>query len=261
MSIKIMTLVWDTEIGPATKRLVLLALADSANDEGMTWPLMGTLARRAACGLSTARRVVAELEAEGWLDRKERRVERDRNQSNIYQLNVPAIEGAARSWREGAAQSEREVPPNLRPPAAQSGRENRNKNPKKGTTTPDAGASEQPGLDLGVVPEPPVIEAKKPESAAQRANRLTAVHYEALGKMGSFIAMAKIVRKAIDHPDGWTDEQILGALDYIRDRQWTLTGERLWNVLHGGPKPAGATKPNVPTKAYTAPQMNGMPWE
>lgn len=49
MSIKIMTLVWSLDM-PATQKIVLLALADNANDEGDCYPSVATLV--AKCGLS-----------------------------------------------------------------------------------------------------------------------------------------------------------------------------------------------------------------
>lgn len=108
MSIKIMSLVWESSVGKGTKRLVLLALADSANDEGVTWPHMATIARKANCGLSSARKAVAELEADGLLARTMRRVETTDgsvvNTSNLYEINTEKL---ARLVAETPAQIER----------------------------------------------------------------------------------------------------------------------------------------------------------
>ena len=41
-----MTKVWDTQFGSHTQKLVLLALADNANDEGLCWPSVKTIARK-----------------------------------------------------------------------------------------------------------------------------------------------------------------------------------------------------------------------
>lgn len=88
-----MTKAWKTDIGPAVTRLVLLALADSANDEGVCWPSMETLARKAGCGVSTARKALQALEGDGYLVR-EARGEGGRQRSNRYHLDVAKIEGA-----------------------------------------------------------------------------------------------------------------------------------------------------------------------
>lgn len=44
-----MQLVWDTSL-PQTQKMVLLALADQANDQGIAWPHIGSLAKR--CGIT-----------------------------------------------------------------------------------------------------------------------------------------------------------------------------------------------------------------
>lgn len=50
MSIRIMTQVWAADLDSATQKIVLLALADNANDEGWCWPAIGTIAKK--CSLS-----------------------------------------------------------------------------------------------------------------------------------------------------------------------------------------------------------------
>jgi hypothetical protein len=71
MSIKIMTLVWQLNVADSEK-LALLALADNANDEGVCWPSMATLARK--CGKSdrTVQRSIQSPEEKGHLTREER---------------------------------------------------------------------------------------------------------------------------------------------------------------------------------------------
>ena len=50
MSIRIMTLAWQTTTTTHTEKLVLLALADNANDAGECWPSISTIAKK--CSLS-----------------------------------------------------------------------------------------------------------------------------------------------------------------------------------------------------------------
>jgi hypothetical protein len=72
MSIKLMSLVWDLDLPPGDK-LVLLALADQANDEGLQcWPAVATIAKRSGQGERTVRRCIADLEAKGHLTRHHR---------------------------------------------------------------------------------------------------------------------------------------------------------------------------------------------
>ncbi len=72
MSIAWMTRVFASpEPTQATERLMLLALADNANDQGVCWPSMNTL--RLKCALKTIRgaeKVVARLEASGFVKRE-----------------------------------------------------------------------------------------------------------------------------------------------------------------------------------------------
>lgn len=131
-----MTAVWETDIGPATTRLVLLALADSANDEGVCWPKMATLARKALCGLSTAREACASLEADGLLEREMRPRVGARNDTSVYRLNVAAITDPTRlaSRQDPAAppaEIRRHLPPESGDTPAEIRRGNRNKNRKK----------------------------------------------------------------------------------------------------------------------------------
>lgn len=86
-----MTLVWKTAVGPANHRLVLLALADAANDEGVCWPSVATIARKAGCGEATVRRALSQLESEGLVSREKRGVN-GRQRSNFYHLQRAALE-------------------------------------------------------------------------------------------------------------------------------------------------------------------------
>jgi hypothetical protein len=52
------------------QRLVLLALADRADDTGMCWPGVAWLAKRVAASERTVQRCLATLEREGWLQRR-----------------------------------------------------------------------------------------------------------------------------------------------------------------------------------------------
>lgn len=72
LSIKIMTRVWDDAPFTGATLLVLLALADGANDEGRCWPSVRTLTHKARCSERTTYRALDELEAAKWLTRTAR---------------------------------------------------------------------------------------------------------------------------------------------------------------------------------------------
>jgi hypothetical protein len=65
MSIRIINDVWTYSKASGTDLLVLLALADNANDEGECWPSMATIGRKCRVDTRTARRRIRSLEEIG----------------------------------------------------------------------------------------------------------------------------------------------------------------------------------------------------
>ncbi len=95
MSIALMTRVWATaEPREAVDRLMLLALADNANDAGVCWPSVPTLARKCGVEKRAALDTLGRLEDAGHLV-----IERWSGRGNVYHL--PCASGAVR--RTGAA--------------------------------------------------------------------------------------------------------------------------------------------------------------
>ncbi len=84
--------------GPRDKSLllVMVALADNANDAGVCWPRLSTIAHKSRISERTAMRLLSSLQSEGWLTIEKRAVanydqKRKRNrpgQINRYQLNL-----------------------------------------------------------------------------------------------------------------------------------------------------------------------------
>jgi hypothetical protein len=70
MSIRVMSAAWELPMG-AFEKLVLLALADCANDEGECWPSIATLKRKTGAGERTIQRAIRGLEAMGVVRRSE----------------------------------------------------------------------------------------------------------------------------------------------------------------------------------------------
>ncbi len=87
MSILAMNWVWTLEdLGPS-ETLVLLALADAADDDGFCWPSQAFLARKSRQTDRNVRRILARLEKMGLL-RVEARSSTYGRRSNLYHLNV-----------------------------------------------------------------------------------------------------------------------------------------------------------------------------
>jgi hypothetical protein len=70
MSVRVMTAVWDIPLSDSEK-IVLLALADCANDEGHCWPSMATLARKCSKSDRTVQAAIKSLVDAGHLTRRE----------------------------------------------------------------------------------------------------------------------------------------------------------------------------------------------
>lgn len=91
MSIKLMSLVWQTKLKGATKML-LLALADSANDEGVTWPSLNTLAKKCSISRREVCRSLRELIEIGVLSKQPRERINGSNSSNCYFIQLQTLE-------------------------------------------------------------------------------------------------------------------------------------------------------------------------
>lgn len=71
---------------PTELLVVLLKLADCANDEGIAWPSLDTLARDCKCEPRTARRRIGRLIQLGLVARSKRFSDAGRQTSNTYSL-------------------------------------------------------------------------------------------------------------------------------------------------------------------------------
>ena len=90
MSVKIMSWVWEQDI-PTTKKMLLLAIADHSDDDGdNSWPSKHLLAKKVNVTEGQIRRLLRELETDGWIHTSLRsggsnRVSPDRR-PNLYQI-------------------------------------------------------------------------------------------------------------------------------------------------------------------------------
>lgn len=67
MSVHYTSAAWKTRIPCHTTKLVLLKLADSANDQGVSWPHVETIARDAGISRASVFRAIAKLKNDGHL--------------------------------------------------------------------------------------------------------------------------------------------------------------------------------------------------
>ena len=68
MSIKIMAIVWESANVEGATLLVLLALADYANDTGVCWPSRDALAQKSRVSSRHVKRILRDLEDRGLIE-------------------------------------------------------------------------------------------------------------------------------------------------------------------------------------------------
>lgn len=89
MSIKVMSMVWEREGLSPTHRLILLALADHADDDGVCYPSIARLRRRTGLSERAIQTAFSALCAAGWL-----RIERNAGPRgcNVFTVSTPAAD-------------------------------------------------------------------------------------------------------------------------------------------------------------------------
>jgi hypothetical protein len=107
MSIRLMSEVWRTTL-PTTEKMVLLVIADHANDEGtQSYPSQATIAEKASISIRTVQRAVNTLVQEGYIRmfkhsggspecREDRR-------PHLYQINIGKLRGDNMTGRTNVA--------------------------------------------------------------------------------------------------------------------------------------------------------------
>jgi len=90
MSVKVMSRVWEsTNYQDSSTMLVLLSLADWADDTGLCWPSVPRLAKKARMSERNARYVLKRLETDGVIRIDE---QRGRNHTNRYKINLQSLQ-------------------------------------------------------------------------------------------------------------------------------------------------------------------------
>ena len=147
MSIRAMNWAWGQPLTP-TSKLILMALADAADDEGLCWPGIKTLAGKCSVSGRTVQRTIKTFVNQGILIVEERRRPDGRQTSNSYLLAL------------------KQYPDNLSPPPLA---------PKGGGDNSDIGRVTKPSQgrgDVTVSPqEPPLNYSSKPQQPYERCWR------------------------------------------------------------------------------------------
>src|SRR5947209_5428982 len=90
MSIKAMNWAWAQKMAP-TPKLILMALADSANDSDECWPGIPFVAEKCCVSERTVQRVLQGFEAAGLMTVTRRYTTAGRQTSNAYRLAIGGI--------------------------------------------------------------------------------------------------------------------------------------------------------------------------
>lgn len=87
MSIKIMSMVWDIDLGNPIRKLVMLKLADNANDHGVCWPSMSKIADQCNCSVRSVGRHIDDMANEGMI-----LIKKEIGRHNTYVIQTGVIE-------------------------------------------------------------------------------------------------------------------------------------------------------------------------
>lgn len=110
MSVKIMSDVFENSKTEGNARLVLLCLADCANDEGVCWPSIRKIAQKANLSEPMTKKYLNALIEVGLVNREEREDHSGRQTSNFYTIDIMKI---------GSDEITREVLNRVTPPSRQ----------------------------------------------------------------------------------------------------------------------------------------------
>lgn len=99
MSVKVMSYVWDISLFKGSDKLIMLCLADHADDAGVCWPSIETIARKSGVSPTTVKATLKKLEAGGWIVKRNQFKKADSGRlvrsNNQYQLPVKRLKSTA----------------------------------------------------------------------------------------------------------------------------------------------------------------------
>ncbi|KUP02133.1 hypothetical protein AR274_19755 [Stenotrophomonas maltophilia] len=143
MSTIIMSQCWPLQGLSVTQKAVLISLADQANDDGVCWPAVGTIAARCCMSARAVRTAMDHLEAVGLLTR-----DRRFNSSTVYKVTPANFDKAAAPSKAGRKCGKAGAAPGAGAAPRAGGA------PAAGGDAPHAGG-DAAGAGLGVRPVPP----------------------------------------------------------------------------------------------------------
>jgi Helix-turn-helix domain len=160
MSIKVMSRVWEGSRQSGGALLVLLAIADFADDDGLAFPSIGTLARKARLSERQVQRVLAELAAAGELVV---RPGAGRQGAHLFRVTVG---GATPTPRQNVTPRQDVTPDTMSPPARRRRRAGVTPATAQGVTPASPEPSSREPSGTGTPPPPTDNAAQQREGVA-----------------------------------------------------------------------------------------------
>ena len=243
MSIRIINQVFQLRAPTGGARLVLLALADNANDDGVCWPSLTTIAMKAGMDERSARRILRRLEKEGYLKTSQRQSPGRKNYTNIYQIIlIDASNSFLQNQGNDTVDPLQDVPHNTSIEADEVHHETRSTHPlydtsmtygghcvpTLGTVLPPTGGHGTPTLGTVLPPEPslnhPLNQQNNLPSAdtamvqTEKFSRITKIYEREIGPFTGFIGQ-EIEDAVNDYPYEWFEAAFREAAKHNK-RSW-----------------------------------------
>ena len=221
MSVHVTSAVWKRSEAEGTTRLVLLRLADQANDDGWCWPALKALAADCRVSVSSVQRALEALAVFGELAV----FRRGKRATNVYRVLVGTPEDAA-------------APAHLGVPSEPKVSGQVDQSPAGGEWSPVTGVSGH-SCDLQTVIEPSREDTSEQVSSLQPTAEPTTVSPKPARRDLLFEAVAEVcgwdLEAVTDQARGW----INGALPELRRLHATPDEVRLRARIYRANDPAG----------------------
>lgn len=246
MSVKALAYVWEHSKQRGARLLVLLALADNANDGGWSWYTVPKIAAKARQDAGDTRDYLRDLYADDEILIYDRKQDSGINSSNLYRVNFP---GASDELPEIIGELV------LRPKPAK-----RSHTGEKRGTRKNTGTRKIPQGDTGKKGETdPSVDPSDSSSDDLRVRAIFTLYENAIGLISSIIR-DDLIEAARTYPAEWVADAFKEAVAH-NARSWAYVLKVLQNWQAKGrdwkpAQPAAATlAPATPTTP-SAPQIN-----
>lgn len=230
-----MSLVWERAPYSSGSLLVLLALADWSNEEGISWPSMETLATKTRIERRSAQRIVRQLESDGYIKIEEGG---GRGKQHRYIIQIETMTNCR-------PLVEKETATHVSPFSAEKGDIS---NTKRATFNAERATFETQTV-TPTSPDPLVEPLEEPLREPSAHASLLAYHSKRIGKIPDGAAQAGAVKWILDA--GFTVEQATACYDFQLTEDWRK-GNVSWLTVKSKIGSWAATQPKPKSKVDRA---------